>query len=85
MYCHCAIMSMLVFAGCSNENEVRLVEGGNQFSGRLEICVNGVWSTVCDDLITETWDDIDASIVCRQLGLAGAVLYIHIMYPLSNV
>ena len=42
---------------------VRL-RGGNATSGRVEICNNAVWGTVCDDL----WDTQDAQVVCRQLG-----------------
>ena len=43
---------------------LRLVGGNVANEGRVEICLNNVWGTVCDD----GWSSIDATVVCRQLG-----------------
>ncbi len=51
--------------------DVRLAGGSNTLEGRVEVCNNGVWGTVCDDL----WDLEDGHPVCRQLGLGMGMYF----------
>ena len=48
---------------------IRLAGGSTGFEGRVERYYAGSWGTVCDT----GWDLNNAKVVCRQLGLGGAV------------
>ena len=61
---------------CST-GDVRLVDGNDSYEGRVEICINNLWYTVCD----REWDNADASVVCRQAGIdaKGSTYFISII------
>ncbi|XP_061085802.1 deleted in malignant brain tumors 1 protein-like [Conger conger] len=49
---------------CTNHWPLRVVGGAGGCSGRLEVFHGGSWWKVCGD----SWDMMDARVVCRQLG-----------------
>lgn len=54
---------------CNTDGGVRLVgqDGISASEGRVEVCINGEWGTVCD----HNWGASDAEVVCGQLGLVA--------------
>ena len=54
----------LVDNNVCEERTIRLADGIIEQEGRVEVCLNGVWGSVCDD----GWEKADAHVVCNEMG-----------------
>ena len=50
-----------------NQDTFRLINGNSPTEGRLEVCVNERWGTVCDDGFGMN----EGRVACQQLGFSG--------------
>ena len=53
--------------GLCTDGDVRLEDGDREYEGKIDICYNGKWGTVCGD---SDIDDSVAEVVCKQLGFS---------------
>lgn len=58
---------VLFYIVCAN-GDIRLIGGGDDTEGRVEICYNATWGTVCDNMCVAT----NADVICRQLGFSSS-------------
>ena len=55
--------------GNCNHGDVRLVNGSISWEGRVEVCWNGTWGTVCGNAFNRA----TAGVVCRQAGFLADI------------
>ena len=54
--------------------DIQLAGGSYNNVGRIDLCVNGSWGTICGN----SFDNKDASVACRQLGYSSFGKLYHI-------
>ncbi len=70
---HFEDVAVICDTACTYNGQARLVGGTDETNGRLEVCMNSNWGTVCDD----SFDNNDAAVVCRQLNLPTGSMLLH--------
>ena len=70
LYRNYLILVSVEQANCTN-GAVRLVDGSEPHEGRVEVCVNEAWGTVCSN----SWNSAYARVVCAQLGYLSLGLF----------
>ena len=69
------------YADCTY-GALRLVGGANVRDGRVEICINNAWGTVCNNL----FDDEDARVVCTEMGFSEeGTFVVMLLYILTTI
>ena len=73
MHVYLSLYSILTIVACNN-GDIRLVNGSSQREGRVEVCHDNVYGTVCDN----AWGLLDAQVICRYLNFsdAGIIAYL---------
>ena len=62
----CSTVPSTIPSNCTH-GDIRLVGGSTDYEGNVEVCVSGVWGTICDS----SWSSSDAQVACAQAGYLG--------------
>ena len=64
IYCIISMFVVIVVPTNCTSGDVQLMNGSSDSEGIVEVCYQGVWTTVAG----YGWDYRDARVLCRQLG-----------------
>lgn len=64
---HCLFLISIIVRECENR-DIQLVKGYAASDGEVQICQNGLWTSVCG----EKWGYRESRVVCKQFGYNGS-------------
>ena len=76
---HCLEGSIRLLRSSEDRDYQSDQEEDDVMSGRVEVCVGGRYGAVCDD---DSWDNKDASVVCKQQGFSRYGMTIVILHQI---
>ncbi len=65
------VLLLLLSLDCST-GDIRLAGSDTSLAGRVEVCYDGVWGTVCGD----HWGKGEATVTCKTLGFSSTGKYL---------
>ena len=65
---------MHIDPGDCSDGDVRLADGDIVQEGRPEVCIDGVWGSICQS----SWNAIDGYIFCNMLGYDGPSMLVDV-------
>ena len=66
--------------GNCSDGAIRLENGTTVLEGRVEICINNAWGSVCDS----TFSEDEANVICNQIGYPYNGEHISLTFNLIN-
>ena len=61
-----SFLAVICIGETCTTGDVRLVDGDREYEGRVEVCFEGIWGTVSDNI----WNYNDVVVLCQQLGFS---------------
>ena len=66
-YCVSQDNTLIIKDATCEDGAIELVGGYSKMEGRVKVCFNGEWTSVC----AEGWSERESSVLCSSLGVSS--------------